>query len=124
MQDFSVTSDASGNVGFAAILGTHWFAQEWPCDAKDVDIAIKELIPICIAAVVWKHHWSRKRIKFRSDNSSVVACLRSGLCCDRHMDFLLCELSISATVSSFTFTAVYILGKFNQPADALSRCQF
>ena len=85
LQDFSVTSDASGNVGFAAILGTHWFAQEWPCDAKNIDIAIKELVPICIAAVVWKHHQSRRRIKFRSDNSSVVACLRSGLCRDRHM---------------------------------------
>ena len=84
----------------------------------------KELIPICIAAVVWKHHWSRKRINFRSDNSSVVACLHSGLCHNKHLAFLLHRLSISVMISSFTFTAVHIPGKFNQAADAFSRCQF
>ena len=104
LQDFAVTSDSSGNVGFGAILGKPGFAQVWPRHTTEIDIAIKEFIPMCIAAVIWGHRWSRKCIKFKSDNSAVVVCLQYGSCRNRHMAFLLRELAICAVLSNFTHT--------------------
>ena len=72
LQDFAITSNSSGNVGFGAISGKHWFAQVWPRDTTEIDITIKEFIPICIVAVIWGYLWPRKRIKFKTDNSAVV----------------------------------------------------
>lgn len=120
----SVTSDAAGSIGFAAINGTQWFAGVWPSGASHINIASKELIPIVLAAHLWGPSWSRKRIAFKCDNMAVVLVLRQGSCKDRHLAFLLRELSIVAVLHSFTFTAVHIAGCRNVQADALSRSDF
>ncbi len=120
----AITSDAAGSIGFAAIYNGVWFAGRWPSGAEDVNIAVKELIPIVLAAHIWGSSWERQRIAFRCDNIAVVLVLRQGSCRDRHLAFLLRELSMLAVVKSFTFTAVHVPGARNVQADALSRFDF
>ena len=122
--DTLVSSDASGSIGFGAFNSNEFFACKWPNDFGSLNIATKEMIPIVIAAKIWGHHWERKRIIFQSDNMAVVCCLRNGSCRDRHLCFLLRELSITAVTQNFTFTAIHVPGCENKAADALSRFNF
>eukprot|EP00794_Sanderia_malayensis_P001375 gene1375-biopygen1124 len=119
-----VTSDAAGSKGFAAIYNAQWFAAPWPADLSAINIAIKELIPIVLAAKLWGESWQRMRVAFRCDNMAVVHCLQNGTAKDRHLAFLLRELSILAITQHFTFTAIHLPGRKNQAADALSCFDF
>ena len=121
---FSVTSDAAGGVGFGAYLGKEWFAEAWPPSSENIDISIKEMIPIVIAAELWDKSLERRRISFRTDNQAVFAALKSGLCRDRHLAFCLRELALRAILNNFTFSVVLIPGKVNKASDALSRFRF
>ncbi len=116
-----ITSDAAGSIGFAAIHENEWFAEKWPQNALTINMAVKEFIPIIIAAKVWGSSWERKRVAFHSDNMAEVNCIKNTACKDRHLSFLLRELTTIAIMSSFTFTAVHIPGVQNSKADALSR---
>ena len=122
--NISIASDAAGAFGFAAVNGEVWFAGSWPEGTEDVNIAVKELVPIVIAAHIWGHTWVRKRIVFKCDNMAVVDLLRNGSCRDRHLAFLLRELAQIAVLKSFTFTSVHIPGVRNTHADWLSRFKF
>ena len=117
-----MTSDAAGSIGFAAIYETHWFAGVWPIEALSINIASKELIPIVLSAHIWGNTWSRKRIAFRCDNMAVFLLLRQGSCKDRHLAFLLMELTILAILHSFT--AIHVPCARNEQADALSGSDF
>ena len=55
---------------------------------------------------------------------AVVQCLINGTCRDRHLAYLLRELSIMAILNNFTFTAIHLPGVQNRQADALSRFDF
>ena len=122
--DSYITSDAAGSIGYAAICGNTWFAARWPPGVDKLNIAIKELVPIVLAGKMWGESWKRKRILFKCDNMAVVQCLKNGTCRDRHLAYLLRELSILAILANFTFTAVHLPGVKNQLADALSRFDF
>ena len=50
---FAVSSDAAGRIGFGAYLGAEWFAERWITNTTDIVIAIKEMIPLVIAAEIW-----------------------------------------------------------------------
>ena len=76
--DLHVSSDAAGSVGYGAILGREWFAGRWSPLQLPLSIAYKELFPIFLAASLWGHQWSAKRVEFCSDNTAVVEVLRSG----------------------------------------------
>ena len=41
-----------------------------------MDISVKELVPVAIAAGLWGPQWSGKHICFHSDNMAVVAVLQ------------------------------------------------
>ena len=119
--DFIVTSDAASSIGFGAFYQNDWFAQMWSVDTLSLNIAIKELIPVVIAAKLWGFLWERKRIEFQSDNMAVACCLKMGSCKNRYLAFLLRVLKILAINNSFTFTATHIEGVRNRRADTLSR---
>ena len=122
--EFFVSSDAAGNAGYCAVYNNEWFAGEWPEPAKSVNIAVKDFIPIVIATNIWGPSWFRRRVAFKCDNIAVVHCIRKGLCKDRHLAFLLRELSIVAITSDFLFTSSHVTSKEKYQADALSRLKF
>ena len=80
--------------------------------------------PIVLAASLWGHHCSAKRVEFRSDNTAVVEVLRSGTSRNSNLMMLLRHLFLLAAQHSFAFTARYVPGKSNAIADAISRFVF
>ena len=62
LPDFQVSSDAAGAIGYGAILGRDWFAGTWSSSQMLLSIAYKELFPMVIAASLWGHRWSSKRV--------------------------------------------------------------
>ena len=122
--DIFINSDAAGSIGFGAIYNDSWFAGKWPEGSEQLSIAVKELIPIVLAADVWGSTWAGKIVEFQSDNMSVVDSLSKGFCKDRHLAFLLRDLCISAITANFSFTSSHISGVDNKLADSLSRFNF
>ena len=50
---YSEACSTYGSGAFADTLG--WFQVKWPEGWKEVDISVKELVPVVIAAAVWGH---------------------------------------------------------------------
>ena len=83
--DHHVWSDASGSWGCGAVWGGRWFQAEWSISLKESlasslgpgkdSIAVRELIPVAIAAAVWGAQWQGSIVMFHSDNKSVVGAL-------------------------------------------------
>ena len=119
-----VSTDYAGRLGFGAIFKKEWFAGKWPDGSSSLSIAVKELIPIVLAAQIWGCQWKHRIVEFKCDNLAVVSCSQGCFCKDRHLAFLLRELSIVAILSNFSFTSSHISGSRNCQADALSRFKF
>ena len=119
--DLSVFSDASGSWGCGAFVSTHWFALKWCSRLQPLPIAVKELIPVVIAAAFWGNHWSGKIVLFRVDNMAVVEAINASFCKDAHLMHLIRLLVFFAAYYSFWFYAEHVTGKDNNLADALSR---
>ena len=97
---------------------------KWSHVQHPLAIAYKELFPVVIAASLWGHRWSSKRVEFCSNNMAVVSVLRSGTTKDPNMKVLFHHLSLVAAQHSFAFTAYHTLGRDNSITDALSRFDF
>ncbi len=80
--DAHLYSDASGGFGCGAWSGRHWFQYLWPDDFASCSIAVKELVPIVLACIVWGKTWSRQYVLAHCDNQAVVEVLNSGSCND------------------------------------------
>ena len=63
--NLTLYTDASGAVGFAAILKEKWFAHWWPAHLQSRQIATKELIPIVLALETWADILTNKKILFK-----------------------------------------------------------
>ena len=75
----TVTSDASGNWGCGAFWGSTWFQLQWAGLLHEAHIAIKELVPLVLAAALWGRQWKGKTILCRSDNTAVVAAINNNM---------------------------------------------
>lgn len=124
LPSFSVSSDAAGSLGYAALFKNQWFAMPWTPALMPLAITFKELFPIVVAAWVWGNTWSRLRVVFQCDNSAVVSVISSGTSRDPAVMHLLRSLLLAAATFNFTVTATHLPGKLNRVADALSRFQF
>ena len=83
-------------------------------------IAVKELIPIQIAALIWGRSWSGQKVLCHCDNEVVVAAIRSRSSAQTQiMHLLRCLFFIEAS-SNFSLAAEYITSADNAIADALS----
>ena len=70
--------DASGSFGCGGILVLNsYFQLQWPSSWASVNIVVKELIPIVVAAALWGRIWYKSLICFHTDNIAVVAILRN-----------------------------------------------
>jgi hypothetical protein len=63
--------------GFGGYFQGKWFSDSWPPEFKhilesEMSMAFRELYSIVVAAVLWEHFWSTKRIVFYCDNESTV----------------------------------------------------
>lgn len=119
--DVNVWSDASGSWGCGAFCQSQWLQHQWLPHADNLSIAVKELVPVVLAAATWGHTWKGKIICFNSDNEAVVADLKSRYSRDPTMAHLLRCLCMYAARYTFWFWAAHIPGRLNSAADALSR---
>ena len=71
-------SDASGSFGCGALVpGGAWFVAQWPPHWASVDIAVKELVPVVLAAVLWGPSWTGQHTLFHIDNMAVAQVVRT-----------------------------------------------
>ena len=117
-----VLSDASGAWGCGAYW--HWFQLCWSSRSHHLPIAVKELLPIVMAAATWGPLWEGQHIQCRCDNLAVVHDIHSCLSRHGHMMRLLRCLSFFEAFYKFSLTCVHVPGKSNELADDLSRDRF
>ena len=116
-----ITSDASGSWGCGAWCDQQWFQLQWDHQSQEKHIAVKELLPVVIAAVIWGHQWSGHRVLSNCDNQAVVAVLNSRYSKEKDlMQLLRCLFFVEATCQ-FHLTAAHLPGVLNECADDLSR---
>jgi hypothetical protein len=77
VSDLSLYTDASSKHGFGGYFHGKWFQGRWPDDIQtlgndSLSIALLELYPIMVTAVIWDQEWTGKRIKFCCDNLATV----------------------------------------------------
>ena len=117
-----IFSDASGSFGCGAFdpRGAR-FSVHWPQHWCEVDIAVKELVPVVIAAALWGTEWRGCHVLFHVDNMAVVATVQRLDARDHLLGQWLRCLHFFSAHFGFTFTAAHIPGIQNVAADALSR---
>jgi len=71
-------------------------------------IAVKEVIPIVLAAAVFGLNWSGIIIQFVVDNAAVVDVLNATYCNESHMIYLIRLLVFYAAKYIFWFTTTHI----------------
>nr|XP_006812893.1 PREDICTED: uncharacterized protein LOC102807207 [Saccoglossus kowalevskii] len=75
--DLQIYTDASSTVGFGGYFRGEWFNDCRPAELNmnnrsDLSMALLELYPIVVAAMLWGGKWSQKRIRFNCDNEATV----------------------------------------------------
>ena len=114
-------TDASGSWGCGAVWSNSWFQYKWPDFWSSVNIAVKEFLPIVIAAATWGRLWSRAQVIAYSDNMAVVQAVKSrSVKCPKLMRFLRALFLIEDRFN-FSLNASHIVGHKNVAADSLSR---
>ena len=117
-----VVSDASGSWGCGAYWYAHWFQLQWSTRAHPLSIAVKELLPVVVAAATWGPLWAAtSRVCFHCDNQSVVHDIQSRASRHPHMVHLLRCLAFLEARYQLEFSCVHIPGIRNDLADDLSR---
>ena len=121
----TLTSDASGSWGCGAYWGSHWFQLAWSDTARlvDTNIAIKEFIPIVIAAAMWGRHWMGQVVCCRWDKVAVVLVLNHHTSRDGELMHLLRCLTFFEAKLSCRLMATQISGSLNTLAEYLSHDQ-
>ena len=116
---FTVTSDASGSWGCGAVTdGGQYFQVQWPPDWENVNIAVKEMVPVVIALAVWGQYWTEHMVLVRSDNMAVVQAINGDSAKDVKLLQLLRCLHFFTASHQISICARHIA---NTAADALSR---
>jgi len=116
-----LTSDASGSWGCGAWSHSDWFQLAWDATTQHFQIAVKELIPVLIATVVWGSNWKGFSVMVHCDNEAVVTVLNSRYSKDHHLMHMLRTLFFIEAQCQFKIAARHIPGNVNSLADYLSR---
>ena len=116
-----LTSDASGSCGCGAWSNSDWFQLAWDQASQHFQIAIKELIPVLTATVIWGRKWKGCSVVVNCDNEAVVVILNSRYSKDVHLMHMLRTLFFIEAQYQFKITARHIPGTLNTLADYLSR---
>lgn len=117
-----VYSDASGSYGCGAVVESlGWFQARWPGEWEEIDISVKELVPVVAAAALWGSRWTGKHVRFHSDNMAVVATLNNRSARSPLLMHQLRCFAFYAAYFRFNFSAEHVPGAMNTAADAISR---
>ena len=68
---------------------TNWFQLQWTSKLTPLSIAVKETIPVVIAAATLGHNWHDKIVEFVVDNAAVVTVLNATFSNDYHLMHLI-----------------------------------
>ena len=117
-----VFSDASGSYGCGAFFRDgNWFSTKWPESWSVIDISVKELVPLVLAAALWGSQWRGQQVLFRVDNMAVVKVVQKLNADNLLLCHLLRCLYFISVYYNFHIAAKHIPGVMNTAADALSR---
>lgn len=126
-------TDASSSGGHGGYFEGRWFCEEWSSehhidciidrDASAQSMAMLELYPIVVAAMLWGHLWIGKCVVFHCDNLSVVHIIQKGRAKCLKLMKLMRRLMWCALHHNFSFHAIHVPGIHNNIADSLSRLQ-
>lgn len=121
-------TDASSTLGFGGFFKGHWFCDSWPEKLpsepdRDISMALRELYPIVVAAILWGKYWSSKRILFYCDNAATVNIIQKGRSKVLSIMQLMRRLTWCSAKYNFCIYSEFLPGKTNVIADALSRFQ-
>lgn len=114
-------SDASGAWGCGAVWGVQWLQGVWSSSWSQVNIAIKELVPIVIGCVVWGAQWRNKVVLNYCDNMAVVQVVKSQKSKDPTIMHLVRCLHFICAHWEIELRVEHIPGRLNVIADAVSR---
>ena len=118
----TLTSDASGSWGCGAVTEADEFFQvKWPDSWAQVNIAVKEMVPVVIAVATWGCRWGPCKLLVRSDNMSVVCALSAGLARDPALMHQLRCLHFFTAQYQIAIKSRHLARSRNLAADALSR---
>ena len=106
----TLTSDASGSWGCGAFAGSYWFQLKWAGHIASSHIAVKEMVPIVIAAAVWGPQWRGKTVRAQCDNAAVVTIINHGSSRDQDIMHLMRCLAFIAAKFEFHIWAQHIKG--------------
>ena len=100
---------------------TGYFQLEWLRGWEEIDISVKELVPVVVAAALWGGLWRGKHICFHLDNMVVVSILSIRTAKSPHLMHLLRCFSFYCAFYCVNVSCVHVPGAMNAAADALSR---
>jgi hypothetical protein len=117
-----VTSDASGGWGCGAVTNTgQWFQVQWPESWSEINIAVKEMVPVVISVAIWGREWAKSLLSVKTDNMAVVHALTAGTAKDPLLMHLLCCLHFFTATGQIGIRARHVPGVLNTAAYALSQ---
>ena len=121
---YSLYTDASGSVGYAANFCRRWFVLKWPKDLEQHQIAVEELFPITLTLEMWGYSMEYHKVLFLSNNPAIVEVINKKSCRDPIVMSLVRQSVVAPLHFNILFRAKHIPGKTNVVADHLSRFQF
>ena len=117
-----LTTDASGRWGCGAVTEQgEYFQLKWPDSWAEVNIAVKELVPVVIAVAIWGQQWAERTVLVRCDNMAVVHVLATGTARECRLMHQLRCLHFFSAQHQIQIQAEHLAGSLNSAADALSR---
>ena len=116
-------TDASGSLGFGAILQKAWFYGVWPDTLKGEGITFKELFPIVIALEVWGSKLKNKCIVLHTDNIAVMHIINKQTAKLPSIMTLVRRLVLTCMKNNVLVKSEHIAGTHNVLPDLLSRLQ-
>ena len=119
---YTITTDASGSVGYGAVMDEEWFSglwnEEWWISQN---IALLELYPIFVALHIWLDKISNSSIHVVTDNMALVSMLNSMYSKDKKINKLLKNCALLAMEHNIVIRALHIRTEDNIIPDRLSR---